>query len=163
MSEPDEAYELLRKLNPVQPDELDVSEVALHATLAKARGSRLPVFVRQSALRTGFRVLAVAAAVGSAVAVVVLVLPGGGSSRIAVRCYTSASLQAQSRAIHARRGAIISACRAELQTTAPSRSQLSVPLQVCVLRSGVLAVFPSPDNSVCAHLNLRAFPSERQP
>jgi hypothetical protein len=170
MTEPVDPYELLRDLNPVAPD--DVAEAASTAEATRAleeiiAGTRqLPAKrrlarIRIPRIRRRFYLLALVPAVG-AIAAAAWALTHGATKQFTVGCYATADLQAHTVIVPAGADGALETCRSVWR-----RGDFGVraipPLQACVLPSGAIGVFPSPNQHACTQLHLTALTPTKAP
>ncbi len=152
-------FELLQELNPVDPADLrgvafsPQAQDALEQILAGirqpprlSRKVRVPHFRRRT-------VALVLIPLAAAIATAAWALSQEASQQLTIGCYASADLEAHTVVVPAGDASPTSTCRVVWERrdfgtpTAP-------PLQACVLPSGAIGVFPSPDGQACNHLKL---------
>lgn len=152
----EEPFETLKRLNPEQRDPASARSREAQETLAHilAEPSRSRRSARSNRLRVVLPVIAAAAA--SAVAVI-LVLHARQPAPETVRCYAKARLDAPYVAVSG--GHPITGCLARWRQGAiGSTTHLSISateLSTCLLRRGVVAVFPVGQG--CRSLGLRPY------
>lgn len=157
MNEQLDPFELLRALNPV--DEADVqgerdsvrARQSLERIVGSGSGGSLPR--RKKAYLLMLVSLAAAAAAAGAWA-----LTHGATKHLTIGCYASADLHARTIVIAAPSGSPTRACGSVWQRGdfGPASSPR---LQACVLPSGAVGVFPTPNGRACERLKLAPLPA----
>lgn len=161
MSEPVDPFEQLRKLNPVQPD--DVHDTALSDEAQKTLDDivadrRRPTrrtrqrFVRLPRLRRRTSIL-ILIPVAGAIAAGAWALTHGASKHLTVGCYGATSLQARTVVVAAGPGSPVASCR-QVWRRGDFGSRSVPHLEACVLPSGAIGVFPGPAQT-CKQLRLQ--------
>jgi hypothetical protein len=153
-------FEILREINPVDPDTLPdpsrspdalaVVERILRGDIA-ATEERSWWSVRRAPRRRIYLV-PVVAVVALVVGTLAWALTQGPTKQLSVGCYESASLDAKTAIVSPDDSPPVEACRAVWLSGV--FGQPPPPLQACVLPSGAVGVFPSPDGNSCDLLNL---------
>lgn len=161
MSDP---FDLLGGLNPHDPADLramarsprgrDTLERIVRTT---PRRTRLALATRP--LRPRLRAVLVVACVPLAVGIVAvaLVLAHRSGRNLTVHCYSRADLAAPAVRRDARLESPIDACKQAWRSHPVGSFPSSTALEVCLLRSGSIAVFPSPRGHVCRMLRLQPY------
>jgi hypothetical protein len=168
MNEPMDPFELLRELNPIEPGDLRAAtsspqtQEALEQILAgdrHPRRRRLPTLQLPRFRRRVYILALVPLAAGLAAAA--WALSQGATKQLTVGCYASVSLQAHTIVVAAGNDPITT-CR-----DVWSRGDFGTPtaprLQACLLPSGAIGVFPSPDGRACEQLKLTPLTPEPAP
>lgn len=164
MSEPVDPFELLRELNPVDPEDVaDASSAteaqrALDEILAGSRSpqpsQRRPATSHPRRPRLRARAYLVASVgVAAALVAAVWVLTLNPAKRLTVRCFGSASLGARAVIVPAGHGSPTAACR-PLWSGTTFGHRPTPSLQACILPSGGIGVFPGRNGAVCQRLGL---------
>lgn len=169
MPESVDPFELLRKLNPVAPEDVANAASSTEATQALEEiiaGTRKPAHARSQRLRTlrarrRTYLLALVPLLG-AIAAGAWALTQGASKQITIGCYASVDLQAHTVVVPAGAGTAVDTCR-KVWRRGDFGSRLTPPLQACVLASGAIGVFPSPNQKACTHLHLALLASTTPP
>lgn len=161
MSEPVDPFELLRQLNPVDPE--DVADAASTVQAQRAleeiiAGTRKPPITRTlrrpriRRLRRRTYLLALVPLAG-VIAAAAWALTQGATKQFTIGCYGSASLQAHTVVVAAGSDSPVDACRTVWQR-GDFGNKPTPRLQACVLRSGAIGVFPSSAEAACSKLKL---------
>lgn len=163
MNEPVDPFELLRKLNPIEPGDMsdaatsaqarETLEQILGGTRHPRRRRRLTMHIPRPRRRTYLLALVPLTA---ALAAAAWALSQGATQHLTIGCYASADLQAHTVIVAATDNSPTETCASVWQ-----RGDFGSPslprLQACVLSSGAVAVFPSPDARACKQLKLAPF------
>jgi hypothetical protein len=161
MSEPEDPFDLLRALNPVTP--ADVANAAssehavrsLEAIVAGTHGAPRKETMRRRRvprLRRRTYVLGLVPVAG-VIAVAAWALTQGPTKQLTIGCYASVDLQAHTVVVPASTRPPVESCRGVWRTF--HFGHRSTPkLQACVLPSGAIGVFPSPNGQACKRLKL---------
>lgn len=163
MNEPFDPFEVLRELNPVDPADLRGAATSPQARLALEQildGTRKSVPTRRRwarrrpRLRTWRRsYLLVLIPVAAGLAAAAWALTHGPTKQLTIGCYASANLDARTVVVAAGAAPPLATCQQAWQ-----RGDFGPPpsprLEACILPSGAVGVFPSPNGQACQRLKL---------
>jgi hypothetical protein len=160
MSDPVDPFELLRELNPVDPEDVAdaASTVQARRALEEIIAGRRPPMARTPRrprirrLRRRSYLLALVPIAG-AITAASWALTQGATKQLTIGCYASANLQAHTVVIPAGSDPPVDACRAVWQRD-DFGNQPTPRLQACILPSGAIGVFPSATEAACSQLKL---------
>jgi hypothetical protein len=162
MSDPFDPFDLLGGLNPQNPADLRAMPHSPHGrdTLEQIvrttpRRTRFALVAKPLRLRTAVVVACVPLAAG--IVAVAIVLARGTGRNLTVHCYTRADLAAPAVRTSTRLESPIDACRQAWRSHPIGTFPSSAALEACLLRSGSVAVFPSPRGRVCRMLRLQPY------
>lgn len=151
-------FDHLRRLNPIQAGDLRDEALsarardALEQILVSRDAPRRSRHTRMQWLRRHVLLLVlVLTAVGFAA--VAWALTRGATTQLGVGCYATASLEADTIVVSGAGGSPMRACR-DVWRRGNFGASASPRLQACVLASGAIGVFPSPDGRACERLQL---------
>lgn len=170
MSEPVDPYDRLRDLNPISPEDVANAASSAEATRALAEiiaGTRKPAHQwwprRPSVpqLRRRTYLLALVPVLG-VLAAAAWALTQGAGTRLTIGCYASTDLRAHTVVVPAGGGTAVDNCR-EIWDRGDFGSHPAPVLEACVLPSGAIGVFPSPNQNACAQLRLAPLTSTTRP
>ena len=152
-------FDILRKLNPFDPDTLPGAESADGRALLERITVEPPPSVsarfpgRRLKWRSAVWVLVLVGAVLVGAGAAAWALTRGETKDLTIGCYASADLQANTLVIPAGAASPVVACR-QLWRKGAFGLERTPPLQACVLPSGAVGVFPSPSEQICRRLGL---------
>lgn len=162
MSEPADPFDLLHDLNPVAPEDVANAAYSDEATRALeeiiAGRQNAPPRWRQRRLRVPqprrrAYLLALVPLIGG-IAAAAWALTQVPSKQLTIGCYASADLQARTVVVPAGASTAVDTCRGVWQRGDFGSGEPIPTLQACVLASGAIGVFPSPDQRACRRLRL---------
>lgn len=164
MKDEGDPFETLRRINPVDPSTLPEparSREALDVMERILRGDVVPRFrwlrtLGHARRRRVYLVPVVAVAMLGA-GTLAWALSRGPTQHPSVGCYAAIALDARAAVVSATEASPVETCR-EIWLDAFGKPP--PPLQACVLPSGAVGVFPSPEGGSCERLNLAPAPSE---
>jgi hypothetical protein len=161
MSETVDPFELLRELNPVKPADVANAASSEHAVrsleeiVTGTRDTPRKETIRRRRvprLRRRSYVLGLIPVAG-VIAVTAWALTQGSTKQLTIGCYATANLQAHTVVVPANNRPPVETCR-EVWRTFQFGHRPTPKLQACVLPSGAIAVFPSPQGQACKQLKL---------
>ena len=161
MSKPVDPFELLRRLNPVEPNDFagEAASPEAQRTLeqivadARTRSRRLSLG-RLPRLRLRRRVYLLALVpLAGVVAAAAWALTHGATKQFTIGCYASPDLQAHTVVVASGDVSPIGTCRTVWER-GDFGNQPTPPLQACVLPSGGIGVFPGSAEATCKQLHL---------
>lgn len=168
MKDGGDPFETLRRINPVDPgtlpeparsrEALDDMERILRGDVSPAerRGFRwLRTLGR--ARRRRIYLVPVVAVVALGAGTLAWALTRGPTQHLSVGCYAAIGLDARAAVVAANDASPVETCR---EVWPEAFGKPPPPLQACVLPSGAVGVFPSPEGDSCQRLNLAPAPSE---
>lgn len=172
MKDERDPFEILRRINPVDPsalpdptrsrEALEVMERILRGDLVSPERRRLRwLRTLRHAPRRRIYLVPVVAAVMLGAGTLAWALTRGPTQHLSVGCYATADLDARTVVVSATEGSPVEACRKVWLDGAFGRRP--PPLQACVLPSGAVGVFPSRGGNSCEQLNLIRAPADSEP
>lgn len=160
MNEPPDPFEALRALNPVDaadvrgerasPRAREALERIVTTNTARARDPerrQIPRARRRKAYLLALIPVAAAAAAGA------WALTHGATKHLTIGCYANLSLESRTVVVPANGSSSVQRCR-DVWRRGDFGSPSSPRLQACVLPSGAVGVFPSPNGGACQQLKL---------
>lgn len=172
MKDEGDPFETLRRINPVDPstlpdpvrsrEALDVMERILRGDVSSPEGRRLRrLRTLGQARRPRVYLVPVVAAAVLAAATLAWAFTRGPTQHLSVGCYAAIDLDASAAVVPATEASPVETCEELWLDGAfgrpPSR------LEACVLPSGAVGVFPSPEGDSCERLNLAPVPAGSEP
>ena len=172
MKDGSDPFETLRRINPVDPSTLPDPERSREALDAMERimrgdaaGAGAERFRRTRSLwRTRRRrvyLIPIVAAAALAVATLAWALTRGPTQHLDIACYATIDLHGRAAVVPATEASPIESCEKLWLTGAFGKPP--PPLEACVLPSGAVGVFPSPEGNSCELLNLAPVHSGSHP
>lgn len=172
MKDEGDPFEILRRINPVDPSTLPEparSQKALDAMERILRGDfistdrRRPRRMRSlgRSRRRRLYLVPVAAATVLAAATLAWALSRGPTQSLSIGCYATIDLQGRAAVVSATDASPVAAC--ERLWLDGAFGKPPPPLEACVLPSGTIGVFPSPEGDSCKRLNLVPIPGGSEP
>lgn len=172
MKDGSDPFETLRRINPVDPstlpdpersrEALDAMERIIRGDAAAAEGER---FRRTRSLwRTRRRrvyLVPIVAAAALAAATLAWALTRGPTQHLDIACYATIDLHGRAAVVPATEASPIETCEKLWLTGVFGKPP--PPLEACVLPSGAVGVFPSPEENSCERLNLAPAPAGSEP
>ena len=172
MKDGSDPFETLRRINPVDPstlpdpersrEALDAMERIIRGDAAAAEGER---FRRTRSLwRTRRRrvyLVPIVAAAALAAATLAWALTRGPTQHLDIGCYATIDLHGRAAVVPATEASPIETCEKLWLTGVFGKPP--PPLEACVLPSGAVGVFPSPEENSCERLNLAPAPAGSEP
>ena len=171
MNDERDPFEILREINPVDPNTLPdpaCSQAALEGlerivggevAPSEARHPRRLRALRPVRRRRVYVVPAVAVTVVAlAAGTLAWALTRGPTQHLSIGCYAAVDLEARTVVVPAHANSPIESC--EQVWRAGEFGKPPPPLEACVLPSGAVGVFPSPEGGSCARLSLPPAPAE---
>lgn len=169
MKDEGDPFETLRRINPVDPttlpdparsqEALERMESILRGEIASPEGRHFRWARRlgHARRRRVYLVPIVAAAVLTA-GTIAWALSRGPTQHLSVGCYSAIALDARAAVVSATEASPVETCRRAWLDGAFGKPP--PPLEACVLPSGAVGVFPSPEGDSCARLSLPPAPTE---
>jgi ferric-dicitrate binding protein FerR (iron transport regulator) len=178
MSEPRDPFEILRRLNPIEPEDVRgaasaepaaerlqriLADHPRHARTWRAQihPARPRAQIHPARPRPRLIYLIGLASLVAILAAAAWALTRGAPTALTVGCYATADLQAHTVVIPAGDRTPIASCRAVWERGEFGTRTAAPRLQACALPSSAVAVFPSPHNTACKTLRLRPLPAAR--
>jgi hypothetical protein len=168
MKDEGDPFETLRRINPVDPNTLaepahsrqalDTMECILRGDVSPAERRRFRWFrtLGYERRRRVYVVPVVAAAVLGA-ATLAWALSRGPTQHLSIGCYAAIDLQGRAAVVPASEASPVETC--EQLWLDGAFGKPPPPLEACVLASGAVGVFPSPEGDSCQRLNLAPVPA----
>jgi hypothetical protein len=161
LTEPFDPFEFLRELDPVDRDALrgtassPQARAALERILAErsAPASDGRVDVRFRGIHRKRRYVAVLLALTVSAVATAWAITRAPSERLTVGCYERPDVQAHTVVVAHGNVSPIETCR-RVWLQGDFGTRVAPKLQACILTSGAIGVFPSPDDRVCRRLKL---------
>ena len=172
MKDGSDPFETLRRINPVDSSTLPDpgrSQEALDVMERIMRGDIAPPAARRfgrtrSLLRTRrgrVYLIPIVAAAALAAAALAWALTRGPTQHLDIGCYATINLQGRAAVVPATEEPPIETCKKFWLTGAFGKPP--APLEACVLPSGAVGVFPSPEGNSCERLSLTPVPADSEP
>lgn len=170
MKDPGDPFEVLRRINPVDPrtlpdpahsrEALEAMENILREDVDSDAGRRLPRLqrLRRTTPRRRVYLIPLVAVVVLGAATLAWALTRGPTQHLSVGCYASLDLEARTVVVPATEGSAVETC--EKVWLDGTFGRPPPPLEACVLPSGAVGVFPDPRGDGCARLNLVPAPGD---
>lgn len=160
MNEPPDPFEILRRLNPIKPEEHQAASTkpaaeGLQRILANDSDRAQKARVASSIQPRRWVYLIGLVSLVAILAATAWALTRGAPTALTVGCYAAADLQAHTVVIPTGDRTPVANCRAVWERGEFGTQTATPRLQACALPSGAVAVFPSPHKSACKTLRLK--------